>query len=100
MGWSALEPFPQCLSFHLQYLVTTEAPKMDGTLGTVAFFYPLLGPMMINTEHVRLIEFLKLKPLLLQGLESWDAYEFIFDYYEWLHKVGIIHQHGVEFVIF
>lgn len=52
------------------HLIATISPKMDGTLGTNAFFYPLLGSMMIDTEHERLTNFLKLKPLLLQGLES------------------------------
>ena len=76
---------------------SSTAPKTYKTGGYDAFFHPLLGSVMTWNEHDMLTKLLKLKTSVLLGLETKDAYEFILYCYNRLYKLGIIHQHGVEF---
>ena len=55
-------------------------------------------PIMTNDQHELFSKFLKLKPPVFKGAESEDAYDFLVDYHELLHKMGIVERFGVEFV--
>lgn len=69
-------------------------------VGNYSFLHPLLCYVMTCNEHDMLTMFLKLKPLVVLGSKSEYAYDFIFDYYYRLHKLGMFHHRGLRFVSF
>ena len=55
---------------------------------------------MTNDQHELFSKFLKLKPQVFKGTESEDAYDFLVDCHELLHKMGIVERFGVQFVTY
>ena len=76
------------------------APQEGEVAGNNSFLRPLLDSVMSGNEHDMLNMFLNLKPPVFHGCEAKYAYEFILDYYDKLHKLGIVHQYGVKLVSF
>ncbi|TMW94289.1 hypothetical protein EJD97_010474, partial [Solanum chilense] len=76
----------------------TMAPRMDASLEIGTFPRLTTGPIMTNDQHELFSKFLKLKPPVFKGIESEDAYDFLVDCHELLHKMGLVEQFGVEFV--
>ncbi|TMX02961.1 hypothetical protein EJD97_019042 [Solanum chilense] len=81
-------------------LIASTDPKVSEKRGKDAFFHPLLGFVMTDNEHEMLTKFLKLTPPVFLGSESKNAYKFILDSGKSFHKLGIVHQHGVDFMYF
>ena len=90
-------PAPQALE--VQHAATV-APRMDASLEIGKFRRLTTGSIMTNDQHELFSKFLKLKPPVFEGAESEDAYDFLVDCHELLHKMGIVEQFGVEFVSF
>ena len=78
----------------------TVAPRMDASLEIGMFPCLTTGPVMTNDPHELFSKFLKLKPPVFKGAESEDAYDFLVDFHELLHTMGIVEQLGVEFVTY
>ena len=76
------------------------APRMDTSLEIGTFPRLTTGPIMTSDQHELLSKFLKLKPPVFKGTESEDAYDFLVDCHELLHKMGIVERFGVEFVTY
>ena len=74
------------------------APRMDVQLEISTFPRLTTGPVMTNDQHELFSKFLKLKPPVFKGAESEDAYDFVVECHELLHKMGIVERFGVEFV--
>lgn len=89
---------PTLLTFQVlgAHPTTTLALRVDESLGTAIFSHPILGFVMTRSEHELLNKFLKMKPPSFHGAETKDAFEFTSDYYDSLHKLGIVHQHGLS----
>ena len=76
------------------------APRMDASLEIGTFPLLTTGPTMTNYQHELFSKFLKLKPPVFKGTESEDAYDFLVDCHELLHKMGIVERFGVDFVTY
>ena len=50
---------------------------------------------MTGDQHELFIRFLKLKPPIFKGAESEDAYDFLVDCHELLHKMDTVERFGV-----
>ncbi|TMX03821.1 hypothetical protein EJD97_013713 [Solanum chilense] len=77
-----------------------EAPRMDASLEIGTSPRLTTGPIMTSDQHELFSKFLKLKPPVFKGAESEDAYDFLVDCHELLHKMGIVERFGVEFVTY
>ena len=66
------------------------APRMDASLEIGTFPRLTTGPIMTNDHHELFSKFLKLKPPVFKAAESEDAYDFLVDCHELLHKMGIV----------
>lgn len=56
--------------------------------------------VITKDEYDLFYKFIKLKTSIFNDTESENAYEFIIDFYERLHKMQVIRIYGVEFVTF
>ena len=76
------------------------APHMDASLGVGTFPRLTTGPIMTSDQHELFTMFLMLKPPVFKGAESEDAYDFLVDCHELLHKMDIVERFSVEFVTY
>ena len=76
------------------------APRMDASLEAGKFPRLTTRSIMTGDQHDLFTMFLKLKHPVLKVDESEDAYDFLVDCHEHLHKMDIVEQFGVEFVTY
>ncbi|TMW98833.1 hypothetical protein EJD97_003423, partial [Solanum chilense] len=95
------QPTPEMINCvpKVQHAATVD-PRMDASLEISTFPRLTTGPIMTNDQHELFSKFLKLKPPVFKGAKSEDAYDFLVDYHELLHKMGIVERFGVEFVTY
>ena len=79
---------------------TVVAPRMDASLEVGTFSRLITGSIMTGDQHELFIKFLKLKPPVFKGAESEDAYDFLVDCHELLHKMDMVERFDVEFVTY
>ncbi|TMW82469.1 hypothetical protein EJD97_005853 [Solanum chilense] len=78
----------------------TVAPRMDALLEIGTFPRLTTGPIMTTDQHELFTKFLKSKPPVFKGAEFEDAYDFLVDCHELLHKMVIVERFGVEFLTY
>ena len=71
------------------------APRIDASLEIGTFPRLTTSPIMTSDQHELFSKFLKLKPPVFKGSESEDAYDFLVDCHELLHKMDIVERFGV-----
>ena len=69
---------------------TAVAPCMDASLEVGTFPRLTTGSIMTGDQHDLFTKFLKLKTPVFKGAESEDAYDFLVDCHELLHKMDIV----------
>ncbi|TMW82394.1 hypothetical protein EJD97_006033 [Solanum chilense] len=86
------QPTPEMINQVLSYLKHAAAvtPHMDASLEIGTFPRLTTGSIMTGDQHELFIKFLKLKPPVFKGAESEDAYDFLVDCHELLHKMDIV----------
>ena len=66
------------------------ASRVDASLEVDMFPRLTTRSIMTGDQHELFTKFLKLKPPVFKGAESEDAYDFLVDCHELLHKMGIV----------
>ena len=72
------------------------ATRLDASLEVGTFPRLTTGPIITSDQHELFTKFLKLKPPVFMGAKSEDAYDFLVDCHELLHKIGIVERFNVE----
>ena len=80
-------PAPQVLGVQHEAIV---APRMDALLEVDMFPRLTTGSVMTSDQYELFTKFLKLKPPVFKSAESEDAYDFLVDCHELLHKMDIV----------
>ena len=76
------------------------APRIDASLEVGTFPQLTIGFIMTGDQYELFIKFLKLKPPVFKGAESEDAYNFLVDCHELIHKMDIVERFDVEFLTY
>ncbi|XP_059315661.1 uncharacterized protein LOC132066354 [Lycium ferocissimum] len=74
------------------------APRIDAIPAPGDDIRPMEGAVMTASDQDLVGRFRKLEPPRFAGTSSEDAYEFILDMHELLHRMGIVETHGVDYV--
>lgn len=62
--------------------------------------HPVTLPIIFMDEKSRLVKFMRVDPPSFNRDPRVDAYEFLVDCHERLHRLGLLDSNGVDFTIF